>query len=100
MSSKRSLYVVPKTLDAPTRLVGLPLDEFIPAIALAGFFFVMGRLLLALAVPAVLVVFLKLIKRGQGRSWLLNIGYWYLPKRVMQILLRQTPPSYQRDYIA
>ena len=100
MSSKRSLYLVPKTLDAPTRMLGLPLDEFVPALVLGGFFFFVGKVLLCIALPIVAVVVVKLMKRGQGSSWLVNVCHWYLPKSVMVHVLRKTPPSQNREYIA
>ena len=100
MSNKRDLYLVPKTLDAPARVLGLSLDEFIPALLLGGFFCLLGKLILAMIVSAVVVVLVKGLKRGQGSSWLLNLCYWYFPHCLMQGILRSTPPSQQRDYLA
>ncbi len=100
MSNKRSLYIVPKTLDAQTRILALPLDEFIPTISLAVLFFVVGKVVLAIVIPALAVIVIKTIKQGQGSSWLINLCHWYLPKSVVQNVLRRTPPSQDREYIA
>ena len=82
------------------RIVGLPIDEFIPAIALAAFFFLVGKVILSIAVPVLIVVLIKIMKRGQGSAWLINLCHWYLPKRAMHQVLRKTPPSQNREYIA
>lgn len=100
MSNKRGLYLVPKTLDAQARVLGLPLDEFIPSIFFAVFFFLLGKVVLSIAIPVITVVLIKMMKQGQGSAWLINLCHWYLPKVVMTHLLRKTPPSQNREYIA
>lgn len=99
MTTKRGLYFVPKTLDAPTRILALPLDEFVPAALIGIFFLIIGKLIWSILLPAVVVVLIKTLKRGQGSSWLLNVCYWYFPSAVMQSILRHSPPSHQREYI-
>lgn len=99
-NNKRSLYLVPKTLDVPSRILGLPIDEFIVGLFFAVFFFLLGKMIWSMIIPTVVVVLIKVMKRGQGSAWLVNLCYWYLPKVVMINLLRKTPPSRQREYIA
>lgn len=100
MADKRRLYVVPKTLDAPVRILGLTRDELIPAALMGGGFFLSGRFLLAMLLSAITVIAVKVMKRGQGSSWLVNVCYWYFPAVLMQPVLRYTPASRQREYIA
>lgn len=100
MINKRGLYLVPRTLDEPIRILGLPLDEFIPTCALAIFFFMLGKVILTISMPVLTVVGIKMMKKGQGSSWLINLCHWYLPKVVMLLLLRHTPPAENREYIA
>jgi conjugal transfer pilus assembly protein TraL len=100
MSKKRSLYIVPKTLDAQMRVLGLPIDEFAPAICLAVTFFILGKTVLSILIPIISVVLIKLLKQGQGSSWLINVCHWYLPKCVMSQFLRKTPASENREYIS
>lgn len=100
MSHKRALYLVPKTLDAPARILALPLDEFIPALLLGVFFFLSGQVVLSLIIATLAVIMIRLLKQGQGSAWLINVCHWYLPKVVMTHLLQKTPPSQNREYIA
>lgn len=100
MSVKRSLYLVPKTLDAPKRILGLPLDEFFSGAIFCVFFFVLGKLILAMILPVIMISAIKMLKDGQGSAWLMNICYWYLPKCVTAPLFRKTPASQHREYIA
>lgn len=100
MSSKRSLYLVPKTLDTQIRVLGLPLDEFVPAVFLIGFFFLVGKVVLSIVMPILAVVLIRFLKQGQGSSWIINVCYWHLPKYIMSCALRKTPASENREYIA
>ena len=98
--TKKSLYIVCKTLDQPVRIVGLPLDEFIITIVLSGIFFMLGKLILSMVVALLCIILLRLIKRGQGSGWLLNILYWYMPNVIIKTILRFTPASNHREWIS
>jgi len=98
--SKRSLYIVCKTLDQPVRLVGLPLDEFMLAAVLSGIFFLSGKIILAMAAAVLSIVFLRVMKKGQGSSWLINTFYWHLPSFMIKAALRYTPSSHHREWIS
>lgn len=96
---KSELYRVPKSLDLRVRIIGLPIDEFIPAVALAIFFFAAGSIITGFLSAIITIVVIRVLKRGQGGSWLMNVGYWYLPKWVFSFLFRKTPHSQYRQYI-
>lgn len=98
--SKRSLYVVCKTLDQPTRIIGLPLDEFIPAAFLAVLFFALGKVIISILLCVFVVILMRLMKKGQGSGWLMNVCYWNLPGFMMQSVLRFTPQSHNRDWVS
>ena len=100
MTTKRSLYLVPSTLDAPTRILGLPLDEAIPAFSLAVWFFFLDHVVLSIGLPILTVLLLRGLKRGRGSAWLWSLCYWYLPSCVTRHWLRYTPPSQHRQYLA
>ncbi|MBW5803002.1 hypothetical protein FIV31_06865 [Coxiella endosymbiont of Ornithodoros amblus] len=61
MSNKRRLYLLSKSLDAKTRILGFTLNEFILAISLALFFVLLGKLILAMFLFVMTVVLIKLI---------------------------------------
>lgn len=98
--TKRSLYVVCKTLDQPTRIVGLPVDEFIIAEILMGIFIFMGKLILSMGIAILTVVLIRVMKRGHGAGWLLNVFYWYLPQSLTKAFIRFTPASHYREWIS
>ena len=100
MPNNRSLYLVPRMLDAKTRIIGLTLDEFLPASLLGAFLFFSGRDMLAIAMSVIVVMLVKIMKRGQGVSWLVNACYWYLPGTLSWLVINKTPPSKDREYIA
>ena len=98
--TKRSLYVVCKTLDQPTRIIGLPLDEFIITAILCGIFVFMGKLILSMAIAILTVVLMRLMKKGQGAGWLLNVFYWYFPQHLTKAFIRFTPASHHREWVS
>lgn len=98
--TKKSLYVVCKTLDQPTRIIGLPLDEFIMTAILSGIFVFMGKLILSIAIMILTIVLIRLMKKGQGAGWLLNVFYWYLPQNLTKAFIRFTPASQYREWIS
>ncbi|OGT34146.1 MAG: type IV conjugative transfer system protein TraL [Gammaproteobacteria bacterium RIFCSPHIGHO2_02_FULL_39_13] len=97
---KRSLYIVCKTLDQPVRVIGLPLDEFILMAAISGIFFMLGKPVLAAFLGLMTIIALRIMKKGQGSGWLLNVCYWYLPEIFLKAFLRFTPASHKREWIS
>ena len=98
--TKRSLYVVCKTLDQPMRIIGLPLDEFVITAILSGIFIFLGKLILSMGLAILTVVLMRAMKKGQGASWLLNVFYWYLPQSFTKAFIRFTPGSHHREWIS
>lgn len=97
--NKKSLYIVCKTLDQPIRVFGLPLDEFIFMIISSSFLFISGKQVLGVVIAILSVVLIKILKKGQGSGWLLNVCYWYLPEIFLKPFLRFTPASHKREWI-
>ncbi len=95
------LYKIPKSLDDPMRVVGLPVDEVV-VIAVVGVpFMFSGEMLTSLILASLMWgIYKYLLKRGQPTSFLLNAMYWYLPSTASKILLMRTPSSHTRLFIA
>lgn len=91
--------MVPRTINQQARIIGLPLDEFLPAALLGGGFFFAGKVLLSLFVPLIFVLALKRAKAGKGTAHLLCAGYWNLPKCLMGPLMRSAPPAALRKIL-
>lgn len=97
---KKSLYIVCKTLDQPARIIGLPIDEFILSATTTLVFLLLGKTILCWALGLAVLIFMKVMKRGQGSGWLINVCYWYLPAFILKMFLRFTPPSHQREWVS
>ena len=95
------LYKIPKSLDDPMRVVGLPIDEVV-VVALAGIpLMLSGKMLTALIIAGMTWgVYKYLLKKGQPASFLLNAMYWHLPSSASKLLLLFTPGSSIRLFIA
>lgn len=97
---KRSLYIVCKTLDQPARIIGLPMDEFILMAIVSSVFFILGKPILAMILGLLTIISIRVMKRGQGSGWLINIIYWYMPDFMLKAFIRFTPPSHKREWIS
>ena len=96
-----SKYQIMKTIDAPLRLLGLTLDEAIPAIAsIVIFGFVFRQMLVGVIATAIVLIVMRVLKRGKSGGFLLNTIYWQLPGLVFGAYLKRTPKSSDRHFIA
>lgn len=98
--SKVSLYRVCRTLDEPTRVFGLPFDEFTPAAILFITFFSLGKVITGIAFAFTVIAAIRALKRGKGSGWVLSVLYWNLPAGLMNILLKGTPKSQYREWVS
>lgn len=97
----RHLYRIPKSLDDPMRIVGMPVDELVLIGLLSLPFLFAGMMVTAIIVGVTTWFSYKyILKKGQPPSFLINAIYWYLPSFISKPLLRSTPDSGQRLYIA
>ena len=96
-----SKYQIMKTIDAPLRLLGLTLDEAIPAIlCVVVLGFLLGQMVIGIIATALVLVGMRLLKRGKSGGFLLNAIYWKLPGVVFGSYLKRTPPGSDRHFIA
>ena len=96
----RSLYVVPKTLDAQTRIFGLPIDEFVVGGLISLSLFLNDCTILGMVIPALAVCLMRMVKKGQSSAWIINLCYWYFPSTIMRYVLMKTPESVTREYLS
>lgn len=97
----RHLYQIPSSLDDPIRVVGLPIDEVVVIALFLIPFILSGMLVTSMIVGGVSwVVYKYVLKQGQPPSFLVNMMYWYLPSSIVSPLLKKTPNSSSRIFIA
>lgn len=97
--SDQNKYLIFKYLDEETRVIGLPLDEFIPAVLFVVFGFFVKILPLGILCAVASVMFLKHLKKNRGKSALLFILYWHGNEMVGKTLFPSFPKSTERDFI-
>lgn len=94
-----SCYRLVKHLDEPQRFLSFTLDE--AGIALLGLILLVSathKLLLGLFCFG-LYSGLKYLKQNQGPRYLLILIYWYAPKEIGQMLVKNLPASYLRVWV-
>lgn len=92
-------YRFPKTLSEQNRIIGLPLDEAIPAAVVLLWGFFTKKYLFSLIIAAVIWQLIRAAKRGKSSRWLYNWCYWYLPTELFRVVYRVIPDSSFRKWI-
>lgn len=92
-------YRFPKTLSEQTRILGLPLDEFIPAALSGGILMLNKSYMFGMVVAVVLWQAIRIAKRGKSSKWLYNWCYWHLPIELLRVVYRIIPDSSFRKWI-
>ncbi|MBW5870508.1 type IV conjugative transfer system protein TraL [Yersinia enterocolitica] len=92
-------YRFPKTLSEQNRIIGLTLDEAIPAAVPLLWGLLTKKYLFGLIIAAVLWRLIKAAKRGKSSKWLYNWCYWYLPIELFRVVYRVIPDSSFRKWI-
>lgn len=99
MSENMDKYIIFKYLDEEKRILGLPLDEFIPIASLITFGFIAKFLLLGIFLSAALFGFMRSLKKNRGRCALLSIIYWNGNDSVGKTLFPSFPASSDRYWV-
>lgn len=87
-------YVIYKRLDDP-ELIGIwTLDEFIAMVVPFFWGILAQQIILGIGLAIAAWFGLKKAKAGRATSWVLHVGYWYLPAGFTGMKL--TPPSHCR----
>lgn len=92
-------YRFPKTLSEQLRILGLPLDEFIPALFMLAWGFVTKKYMFGMILAVLLWQLIKAAKKGKTSKWLYNWCYWYLPTELFRVVYRVIPDSSFRKWI-
>ena len=99
MDDELEKYRFPKTLDQEMRILGLPPDEFIPIAILIILGVFIGQAVSLMIVAGLYWISIRECKKGQGSTFLLNLGYWHLPTELFRIVFRVIPKSHRRHYL-
>ena len=92
-------YIVNQRLDAPIRVLGMTLDEGIPAILAFIAFFLVGKIYIGVGVAVVWLALIKRLKKGQGQHFFFALLYWHAAKPLMRYALKKTPAAEKRLWL-
>lgn len=99
MSDASDQYVIFKYLDEERRILGLPLDEFIPITLLIIFGFMTKLLIVGILASGLLFAFMRNLKKNRGRCALLSLIYWNGNESAGKTLFPSFPPSAERYWV-
>ncbi|MBK5145552.1 type IV conjugative transfer system protein TraL [Budviciaceae bacterium BWR-B9] len=91
-------YRFPKTLTDQERWFGLPLEEIIPVVSVAGWGLWINKPIFGFVMAFVLWLLIRKVKKGKGSMWLYNLMYWYLPTLIFKSVYKHIPDSCLRQW--
>ena len=99
MIDENAKYMMLQYLDEEEKIIGLPIDEFIPVACILGLCFI-GKMLLTGAIIAFLTLkIMRQLKQSQGKGFLFILLYWHGSEWVGKTLFHAFPKSTERYFI-
>lgn len=92
-------YRINHRLDSPWRILGMTLDEGIPAIAVFIVSFLLSHMYIGLVIAVAWISFLKRIKKGRSDYFFMSLVYWHCPASISRLFLTRTPPAEKRFWL-
>lgn len=99
MDDEHTFYKIPHYLDQGRLVMGMPLVEVAPTLAVFGVFAMSSYMLIGLLVASAVFIAMRTIRQGKGDNYIPLICYWYLPKSVTMSFFKHTPASDQRYWL-
>lgn len=92
-------FYFPRTLGDQMRIIGMPLDEFVPSVPVFLMSIYYRHALGGLIYGVTAWLFIRWLKRGRGSMWLYNMLYWHLPSEIFRVFYRVIPDASLRKWI-
>lgn len=99
MNDEDKKYVILKFLDEEDKIMGLPIDEFIPILIIIITGFLCKFLLEAVLLAFLTMRFMRKIKRSKGKGFLFILAYWHGNEAVGKRLFPSFPKATERYFI-
>lgn len=89
-------YLVPRKLDEPPRVFFWDFDVALVFLVSLGTGILVGKILIPAVIGLIAAGMYSKAKSGQHPGYLMHSMYWHLP---LNLGMRRTPPSYERDFV-
>lgn len=99
MLKNHDKYQICKLLDDQIRIIGLPLDEFIPVASIMLLAFILKMAIWGVIGGGIILMLVRIAKRGHGSGWLFYKIFWYAPAVIFKAFLFKTPASSLRHWL-
>lgn len=99
MTDEAAKYIMLQYLDEEEKIIGLPIDEFIPSVCILVLSFICKMLLTGVIIAFVIIKIMRQLKRSQGKGFLFILAYWHGSEWVGKTLFQSFPKSTERYFI-
>lgn len=99
MDNEQNFFKLPHYIDQGRIVMGMPLDEILPAACVFAVFAVAKYMMTGLIIGAVIFFLLRNIKQGKGDNFLILILYWFAPAGMSKSIFKHTPSADKRYWL-
>jgi len=99
MENPQEFYSIPKHLNNGKTIVGLPMDEVLPAMIFFLLLFMSKHQLAALAVSFVWFISLRMLKTQFGENIIALSLYWFSSESISSKIFKRSPSSTRRYWL-
>lgn len=99
MENPREFYAMPKHLNNGKTIVGLPMDEVLPAVIAFTLLFTAKHQLIAMVVATIWFMGLRTLKSQFGENIIALSVYWFSAGAVSSLVFKRSPSSTRRYWL-
>lgn len=99
MTDENAKYIMLQYLDEEEKIIGLPIDEFIPVACILVLCFVCKMLLTGTIIAFFVIKIMRHLKQSQGKRFLFILVYWHGSDWVGKTIFQSFPKSTERYFI-
>lgn len=92
-------YMMLQYLDEEEKIIGLPIDEFIPVACILVLSFFCKILLTGVIISFCFVKIMRRLKQNKGKGFLYILAYWHGNELVGKVIFPSFPKSTDRYFI-
>ncbi|CAH6836428.1 Protein TraL [Vibrio chagasii] len=100
MENKAQYYAIPKYLNSPKRMFGLPREEVLPALVIFALGFFAKHYGIGFVIAACWFMGLRYLKTQYGEHIVAYATYWWGSAAINQQIFKHTPPAIKRYWLS
>lgn len=99
MDDEQNFFTLPHYIDQGRIVMGMPIDEVMPAGIVFGLFVIANYMMTGLVIAVIIFLALRRLKQDKGDNFIPLILYWFSPPTISALIFKRTPPADKRYWL-